>query len=130
MFCTNSQQRAIPKCDKEELIKFFRKTFKMVFEFPLCENFEDLGETQSCPASEKCFLGKCKYFTLFWVHISCWYEIYILQVTKGDKDFVIRDCMALSFLKKLDPDAPEAGCVDLKFTGGGEVSKKEIRIYF
>ena len=37
--------------------------------------------------------------------------------------------MALSFLKKLDPDAPEAGCVDLKFTGGGEVSKNDI-IYF
>jgi hypothetical protein len=37
--------------------------------------------------------------------------------------------MALSFLKKLDPDAPEAGCVDLKFTGGGEVSKNDI-IFF
>ena len=30
--------------------------------------------------------------------------------------------MALSFLKKLDPNAPDTGCVDLKFTGGGEVS--------
>ena len=43
---------------------------------------------------------------------------------------MIRDCMALSFLKKLDPDAPEAGCVDLKFTGGGEVSKKTLQFIF
>ena len=72
------QKRAIPKCDKEKVVKFFRKTMKMLFEFPLCENFQDLGETQSCPAGEKCFLGKCKYCTLVRVHKSCWYEIHFL----------------------------------------------------
>ena len=74
-------------------------------------------------------VGKCKYCPLFGVYKSCSHEIHFLQVTKGDKDFVIRDCMAISFLKKLDPDAPEAGCVDLKFTGGGEVSKNDF-IFF
>ena len=105
-------------------------------ESPFCDTFEDLGVTKSCPEGERCYVGKCKYFELHIknrVHISVfwllkWFSF--LQVTKEGNDTktriprVIRDCMDPTFFKQMNPDAPDSGCVDIKYKEGGEVSKK------
>ena len=67
LYCTNciiSSKKHIQNCDREEIAKWFKNLLNERIESPFCENFEDLGETKSCLDSEKCYVGKCKYFKL------------------------------------------------------------------
>ena len=111
---------------------------KLKTESPFCDNFEDLGAAKNCPDGEKCYFGKCKYYELniknrvhmvsaFWLLI--WFSF--LQVTKEERNQtrVIRDCMGSTFFKQMNPDAPDSGCVDIKYKEGGEVSKNDF-IFF
>ena len=107
---------------------------KVLTDSPFCENFEDLGVTKSCLVGEDCYVGKCKYFELYikkTVHISAfWLLIWFsfLQVTnEGNEKRIIRDCMNTTFFKEINPDAPDSGCVGIKYKEGGEVSKKVPR---
>ena len=110
---------------------------KLKTESPFCANFEDLGVAKSCPDGEKCYVGKCKYFqsniknrvhirlvhmvSAFW--LLSWFSF--LQVTKEERNQtrVIRDCMDSTFFKQMNPDAPDSGCVNIKYKEGGEVLK-------
>ena len=38
--------------------------------------------------------------------------------------------METTFFKQMNPDAPESGCVDIKYKGGGDVSKRIHRNNF
>ena len=58
----------------------------------------------------------------FWLLI--WFSFHQVTKEEGNKTRVIRDCMDSTFFKQMNPNAPDSGCVDIKYKEGGEVSKK------
>ena len=59
-----SRKKHIPNCDREGLVKWMKNLLNEMIESPFCENVEDFGKPKSCLDSEKCYVGKCKYFKL------------------------------------------------------------------